>query len=72
MALYDLVLSSDEKPELNIYVPCIDYGKEWRIAKWDGEGWVSRDINSTESPPYRPIMSWLKTITYNNKSKKHE
>lgn len=73
MAVFNEVLAHEEKPEIGVYVPCIDYAGNYRIAKWDGKGWISRDINSTESPPYRDIMSWLKSYknihSLKNKSK---
>lgn len=64
MALWQEVFEAEEKPPLNIWVPTIDSTGNYRICRWTGLLWQSRDINSTESPEYKPVWIWLSKIEY--------
>jgi hypothetical protein len=65
MAVYHEIKAADLKPALNQWVTCIDVNNEYRIGRWTGEVWQSRDLNSTESPAYAPVVKWLqKRETY--------
>lgn len=64
MALWEEVYAGNEKPKQNIWVPVIDSDQEHRIARWTGKFWQARDLNTTESPPYKPVTYWLRKIEY--------
>lgn len=64
MALWEEVYAANEKPEINVWVTIIDSDSNHRVARWTGKGWQARDINSTESPPYKEVYYWLRQIKY--------
>lgn len=68
MVLYNEVLATERKPIENLWVPCVDANKEYRICRWTGKEWQARDANTTESPPYAAVWLWLeRKITHQQK-----